>query len=236
MRMVLPREEHQPGQVEVKLMGTTLQELDIDVITRSHLERGLESLEQEFTGMFSAETIERYMAESLEQLPGDRVKNFVPLFVHRFARERLRALGQVEGSISKDVPEVLFVCVQNAGRSQMAAALLDDRAGGRLHVRSAGSAPGERINPDVVEAMSELGIDLSKEFPKPMTDEVVRAADAVITMGCGDACPIYPGKRYEDWQVDDPAELDLEGVRKVRDEIAGRVEALISELIGPAHG
>jgi len=234
--MVLPREEHQPGQVEVKLIGTTLQELDVDVITRSHLERGLESLEQEFTGMFSSETIERYMAESLEQLPGDRISNFVPLFVHRFARERLRALGQVEGSISKDVPEVLFVCVQNAGRSQMAAALLDDRAGGRLHVRSAGSAPGERINPDVVEAMSELGIDLSKEFPKPMTDEVVRAADAVITMGCGDACPIYPGKRYEDWQVDDPAELDLEGVRKVRDEIAGRVEALISELIGPAHG
>ena len=216
-------------------MGTTLQELDIDVITRSHLERGLESLEQEFTGMFSSETIERYMAESLEQLPGDRISNFVPLFVHRFARERLRALGQVEGSISKDVPEVLFVCVQNAGRSQMAAALLDDRAGGRLHVRSAGSAPGERINPDVVEAMSELGIDLSKEFPKPMTDEVVRAADAVITMGCGDACPIYPGKRYEDWQVDDPAELELEGVRQVRDEIASRVEALISELIGPTH-
>lgn len=217
-------------------MGTTLQELDVDVITRSHLERGLESLEQEFTGMFSSQTIERYMAESLEQLPGERISNFVPLFVHRFARERLRALGQVEGSISKGVPEVLFVCVQNAGRSQMAAALLDDRAGGHVHVRSAGSAPGERINPDVVEAMSELGIDLSKEFPKPMTDEVVRAADAVITMGCGDACPIYPGKRYEDWQVDDPAELDLAGVRQVRDEIAGRVEALISELIGPAHG
>ena len=235
MRMVLPREEHQPGQVEVKLIGTTLQELDVDAITRSHLERGLESLEQEFTGMFSSETIERYMAESLEQLPGDRISNFVPLFVHRFARERLRALGQVEGSISKDVPEVLFVCVQNAGRSQMAAALLDDRADGRLHVRSAGSAPGERINPDVVEAMSELGIDISKEFPKPMTDEVVRAADAVITMGCGDACPIYPGKRYEDWQVDDPAELELEGVRQVRDEIASRVEALISELIGPTH-
>ena len=235
MRMVLPREEHQPGQVEVKLIGTTLQELDVDVITRSHLERGLESLEQEFTGMFSSETIERYMAESLEQLPGDRISNFVPLFVHRFARERLRALGQVEGSISKDVPEVLFVCVQNAGRSQMAAALLDDRADGRVHVRSAGSAPGERINPDVVEAMSELGIDISKEFPKPMTDEVVRAADAVITMGCGDACPIYPGKRYEDWQVDDPAELELEGVRQVRDEIASRVEALISELIGPTH-
>ena len=144
------------------------------------------------------------MAESLQALGGARLKDFVPLFVHRFARERLRALGQVEGSIAKDVPEVLFVCVQNAGRSQMAAALLDHYADGRVHVRSAGSAPADQINPAVVAAMSELGIDISKEFPKPMTDEVVQAADAVITMGCGDACPIYPGKRYEDWEVDDP--------------------------------
>ena len=119
--------------------------------------------------------------------------NFVPLFVHRFARERLRALGQVEGKIAKDVPEVLFVCVQNAGRSQMAAALLDHYAAGRVHVRSAGSAPADQINPAVVVAMSELGIDVSKEFPKPMTDEVVKAADAVITMGCGDA-PYLPGQ------------------------------------------
>jgi arsenate reductase len=212
-------------------MATQLQQLDVDVITRSHLERGLEALEEEFAGIFSSETVERYMTESLEQLPSGRVKNFVPLFVHRFARERLRALGQVEGSITKEVPEALFVCVENAGRSQMAAALMDDLADGRVHVRSAGSAPASQINPNVVEALSELGVDIAKEFPKPMTDEVVEAADAVITMGCGDACPIYPGKRYEDWQVDDPAELDLDGVRRVRDQIADRVKALLAELI-----
>ena len=155
------------------------------------------------------------------------------MFVHRFARERLRALGQVEGKIAKDVPEVLFVCVQNAGRSQMAAALLDHYAEGRVHVRSAGSAPADQINPDVVTAMSELGIDVSKEFPKPMTDEVVQAADAVITMGCGDACPIYPGKRYEDWEVDDPADADLDGVRRIRDDISQRVRELLAELAPP---
>jgi arsenate reductase (thioredoxin) len=211
-------------------MATRLSELKVDVITRSHLEKGLASLAEEFSGVFSGETVERFMAESLEALGGSRLKDFVPLFVHRFARERLRALGQVEGTIAKDVPEVLFVCVENAGRSQMAAGLLDDLANGSVHVRSAGSAPADQINPNVVEAMSELGIDLGKEFPKPMTDEVVRAADVVITMGCGDACPIYPGKRYEDWEVEDPATLDLEGVRRVRDQIKDRVVGLLEEL------
>ena len=124
-----------------------------------------------------------------------------------------------------DAPEVLFVCVHNAGRSQMAAGLVKLRSGGRIHVRSAGSAPGEEINPAAVEAMAELGVDLSEEFPKPLTDEVVRAADVVITMGCGDACPIYPGKRYEDWELDDPAGQDLETVRRIRDEIDARVPA-----------
>jgi protein-tyrosine-phosphatase len=211
-------------------MATQLAELDVDVITRGHLERGLESLREEFAGVFSVETIERFMAESLESLSGARFANFVPLFVHRFARERLRALGQVEGKIAKPVPEVLFVCVQNAGRSQMAAALLDHLADGRVHVRSAGSDPADRINPDVVAAMSEVGVNIGKEFPKPMTDEVVQAADAVITMGCGDACPIYPGKRYEDWEVADPAETDLDGVRRIRDDIDQRVRRLLAEI------
>jgi arsenate reductase (thioredoxin) len=125
---------------------------------------------------------------------------------------------------------VLFVCVQNAGRSQMAAGLLDKLAEGRVHVRSAGSEPADQINPNVVSAMSELGIDISREFPKPVTDEVVQAADAVITMGCGDACPIYPGKRYEDWTVDDPADADLAGVRRIRDDIGMRVRLLLEEL------
>jgi arsenate reductase len=129
-----------------------------------------------------------------------------------------------------EVPEVLFVCVHNAGRSQMAAALLDHHAQGRVHVRSGGSAPGERINPAVAEAMAEIGLDLSKEFPKPVTDEAVRASDVVITMGCGDVCPIYPGTRYEDWALDDPAGQGIEQVRPIRDEIDRRVLALMAEL------
>ncbi len=135
----------------------------------------------------------------------------------------------------KEVPEVLFVCVHNAGRSQMAAALLDHHAQGRAHVRSGGSAPGKRINPAVAEAMAEIGLDLSKEFPKPVTDEAVRAADVVITMGCGDACPIYPGKRYEDWELEDPAGKSVEQVRPVRDEIDRRVQLLLAELTSHAN-
>ena len=130
----------------------------------------------------------------------------------------------------KDVPEVLFVCVHNAGRSQMAAGLLDKRAEGRVHVRSAGSTPADELNPVVVEAMREIGIDISHELPKPLSDEFVRAADVVITMGCGDACPIYPGKRYEDWELDDPAGQDLETVRRIRDEIESRVATLLDQL------
>ncbi len=129
-----------------------------------------------------------------------------------------------------EISEVLFVCVHNAGRSQMAAALLDHHAQGRVHVRSAGSTPAEEINPSVVAAMEELGLDLSREFPKPLTDEDVRAADVVITMGCGDACPIYPGKRYLDWELPDPAGKSLEEVRPIRDEIDRRVRELLAEL------
>jgi arsenate reductase len=132
-------------------------------------------------------------------------------------------------------PEVLFVCVHNAGRSQMAASLLDHHAAGRVHVRSAGSTPADRINPAVVSVMAELGIDLSKEFPKPLTDEVVRAADVVITMGCGDACPVYPGKRYLDWDLPDPSGRSVDEVRAIRDEIDRRVRALLDELEPAAH-
>jgi arsenate reductase (thioredoxin) len=128
-------------------------------------------------------------------------------------------------------PEVLFVCVHNAGRSQMAAGLLKLHSGGRIQVRSAGSDPAEVINPAVLEAMEELGVDMSEEFPKPLTDEAVRAADVVITMGCGDACPVFPGKRYEDWELDDPAGQQLETVRRIRDEIDRRVQTLVVELL-----
>jgi arsenate reductase (thioredoxin) len=130
-----------------------------------------------------------------------------------------------------DLPEVLFVCVHNAGRSQMAAALLDHHANGRVRVRSAGSDPAERVNPAVVEAMAEWGIDLSREHPKRLSDEAVQAADAVVTMGCGDACPVYPGRRYLDWTVDDPAGKPVEQVRAIRDEIDRRVRHLLAELL-----
>jgi arsenate reductase (thioredoxin) len=197
------------------------------------LQREVRNLADEFAGIFSRETIDRYVYESLDRLSGARVKEFVPLLVYRFSRERLRALAQVQGKIVKTMPEVLFVCVHNAGRSQMAAALTDALSGGRVHVRSAGSDPADRINPAVVAAMEEVGVDLSREFPKPLTDEVVEAADVVITMGCGDACPIYPGKRYLDWVVDDPAGQPVERVRAIRDEIRGRVEWLLRELDVP---
>jgi arsenate reductase (thioredoxin) len=129
-------------------------------------------------------------------------------------------------------PEVLFVCVHNAGRSQMAAGLLAKHAAGRVAVRSAGSAPAESINPAVVEAMAEVGVDLSQEFPKPLTDAAVEASDVVITMGCGDACPVFPGKTYLDWELDDPAGLPVEQVRPIRDEIERRVLALLDDLAG----
>ena len=203
----------------------------LDPVTQHHVRQAAEALTDEFAGMYSQETIERYIAESLHLLGDARINVFVPVLAHRFARERLKALGQAEGTIVKEQPEVLFVCVQNAGRSQMAAGLMNYRAAGKVHVRSAGSDPAEEINPAVVEAMAELGIDLHEEFPKPLTDEVVRAADAVITMGCGDACPIYPGKRYLDWELADPAGQNIEAVRAIRDEIDGRVQALLTELV-----
>ena len=203
----------------------------LDPITQNHVRKAAASLADEFAGIFSQETIERYIAESVDLLGGSKLNVFVPVLAHRFARERLKALAQTEGLIVKEMHEVLFICVHNAGRSQMAAGLVKMRSEGRIHVRSAGSDPGEEINPAVVMAMQEVGVDMSEEFPKPLTDEVVRAADVVITMGCGDACPIYPGKRYEDWTLDDPADQDLDTVRRIRDEIDGRVQLLIDQLL-----
>ena len=159
-----------------------------------------------------------------------RIDVFVPVLAHRFARERLKALAQSEGTMTKQQPEVLFVCVHNAGRSQMAAGLVKLRSQGRIHVRSAGSAPADEINPAVIQAMNEIGVDIGEEFPKPLTDEFVRASDVVITMGCGDACPIYPGKRYLDWELEDPDGQSLEVVRRIRDDIATRIQTLLAEL------
>jgi arsenate reductase len=203
----------------------------IDPVTRHHLEQAAARLADEFEGIFSRETIARYMAESEDLLGEARINVFVPVLAHRFARERLKALAQAEGILTKDQPEVLFVCTHNAGRSQMAAGLVKLRSDGRIHVRSAGSTPANEINPVAVEAMEEIGVEMGEEFPKPLTDEVVKAADVVITMGCGDACPIFPGKRYEDWDLEDPADKDLETVRRIRDELDDRVQRLVAELL-----
>jgi protein-tyrosine-phosphatase len=138
----------------------------------------------------------------------------------------------MNGEDASRVPEVLFVCIHNAGRSQMAAGLLDHHAGGRVRVRSAGSQPADQLNPAVVAAMAEVGLDISHEFPKPLTDDAVHAADVVITMGCGDACPFFPGKRCLDWELEDPAGKPLVTVRRIRDEIDARVQALLSDLVG----
>ncbi|MBP2436570.1 arsenate reductase ArsC [Microbacterium amylolyticum] len=197
------------------------------------LTRAAERLADRFEGIVGPETVERVVFESYAALARSaRVTDLLPALAEKFAGDRLTALGQSQGLVAKPHPEVLYVCVQNSGRSQMAAALTAHIAGDRVHVRSAGSQPGEFILPSVRTVLEELGIDLETEFPKPLTDDVVRAADAVITMGCGDACPIYPGKRYEDWSLDDPETLRLDDVRRVRDEIRERVEKLVSELVG----
>ena len=207
----------------------------LDPITRQHVERATEALQDEFAGTFSPETIARYIAESVDLLGDSKINVYVPVLAHRFARERLKALGQAEGLLAKKQPEILFVCVQNAGRSQIAAGLVTLRSGGQVGVRSAGSDPAEVVQPLVAEVMAELGVDLADAFPKPLTDEVVRAADVVVTMGCGDACPIYPGKRYEDWEVGDPAEATShDDVRAIRDDVDARVQRLLSDLGMPS--
>jgi arsenate reductase len=185
----------------------------------------------EFEGVFSPETVAETVRDSPARWADAPIRAHVPVLAERFARQRLQAVARAGGKLVKDVPEVLFVCVHNAGRSQMAAALLDHQAKGRVHVRSAGSTPADEINPAVIAAMDEVGVDLSKEFPKPLTTEVVQAADVVVTMGCGDACPIFPGKRYLDWELPDPAGKSVEDVRGIRDEIGRRVHALLAELV-----
>jgi protein-tyrosine-phosphatase len=195
------------------------------------LARIAERLDDKFAGIFSKETIKRYVNESYALLAENAtVTVHLPSLCERFAKDRLTALAQSEVKIAKEKPEILFVCVHNAGRSQMAAALAIQISGGAVSVRSAGSVPSDSIPAAIYEAMDEIALNLDDAFPKPLTDEVVRAADVVITMSCGDACPIYPGKRYEDWDLKDPAELDVEGVKAVRNDIEARIRTLLTEL------
>jgi len=190
-----------------------------------------ERLKSEFGGAVNVETIERFMNDSLDQLTESaRLPNWLPLLAERFARERLRALVRLEAGASVTTPAVLFLCVHNAGRSQMAAGWMRHLAGDQIEVFSGGSAPAETLNRGAVEAMAEVGIDITAELPMPWADEIVRAADVVVTMGCGDACPLFPGKRYLDWELEDPSGRSLADIRPIRDEIERRVRALMAEL------
>lgn len=189
------------------------------------------NLQRRFEGVFGTETIERLLHTSYDQFAARAaVSQWLPLMAERFARIRLEALAKVEGKITDGKPTVLFLCVHNAGRSQMALGFFRHYAGDGAVAWSGGSDPTDRVNSAAVAAMGEIGIDITAEFPKPWTDEIVRAADVVVTMGCGDACPIFPGKRYEDWQLDDPAGLDVEAIRPIRDEIGARVRGLLGTL------
>jgi len=199
----------------------------LDPVTQHHVRQAARRLKDEFAGIFSEQTIERYIADSLDLLGGATINVYVPVLAHRFARERLKALAQADHLIAKEQPEVLFVCVHNAGRSQMAAALLDHYTAGRVHVRSAGSMPASEINPAVVTAMREVGIDLQSAKPQMLTPELAQGAALLITMGCGDACPVVPGLRRADWPLPDPKGKPLAEVRRIRDEIRDRVRQLV---------
>ena len=196
-----------------------------------HIRQGAERLKRRFEGQLNLETIERSLYDSLDVLLAKaRNTEWIPLLAERLATDRIRALIRLENEELGLNPSVLFLCVHNAGRSQMAAGFMRALAGDRIDVFSGGSEPTDEVNRAAVAAMAEKGIDIGMEIPQPWADEIVRASDVVVTMGCGDACPIFPGKRYVDWVVDDPAGRTVEEVRPIRDDIESRVRALMGEL------
>jgi len=204
---------------------------DIPLEHRIVLRSSAALLQSQYAEMFGQETIERFLHASYDEFAGRvTVTKYLPTFAERFARERLDALARVEGKSTDERPVVLFLCTHNAGRSQMALGYFRALAGDRAVAWSGGSEPGSEVNPAAIAAMAEVGIDISDEFPKPWTDEVVRAADVVVTMGCGDACPVFPGKRYEEWVLTDPNGLDVDSVRPIREEIKARVEVLLASV------
>ncbi|HVK24051.1 MAG TPA: arsenate reductase ArsC [Actinokineospora sp.] len=204
---------------------------DLSIDQQLALRTAATRLGESFAGVFGQETIERFLHTSYDQFAShSTIPNFLPLLAERFARQRLNALARVEGHVQDGKPTVLFLCVHNAGRSQMALGFFQHLAGDNAVAWSGGSEPGYEINPSAIAAMAERDIDITGEFPKPWTEEIVRAADVIITMGCGDACPVYPGKRYLDWTLDDPAGKSVEDVRPVRDEIERRIRHLLDEL------
>src|SRR5215218_411105 len=212
-----------PGAVKPPLPAGRHQITDYDWL--------IDELAYNYDGTFSKASIAQAVAEARTALePTARIADFLPILVARFAREQLTAAAQATGKIPKPVPELLFICVQNAGRSQIAAALAQHLSAGRVHVRSAGSHPAGQLNPVAVQVLAERGISLTEAYPKPLTNDVVHAADVIVTMGCGDACPIYPGKRYLDWDVAEPNDQPIEQVRDIRDDLQARVSGLLRDL------
>ncbi len=212
-------------------MTETYERPELTIEQSLALKTAASTLAREFSDIFGAETVERFLHTSYDQFAGRAtVSNFLPLLAERFARQRLRALAKVEGKTHDGRPVVLFLCTHNAGRSQMALGFFQHFAGDDAVAWSGGSEPGVEVNPAAIAAMREVGIDITQEFPKPWTDEIVRAADVVVTMGCGDACPIFPGKRYLDWELTDPAGLDVDDVRPIRADIEQRVRGLLTEI------
>lgn len=197
---------------------------------QNHLAQAAERLRREFDGQLNTETVQRLLDDSVRELTTRAQHSmWVPLLAERFTRDRLRAILRLEGQ-STATPSILFLCVHNAGRSQMAAGFARALGGTDIEVYSGGSEPAEMVNSVAVEAMAELGIDIREQLPQPWSDEIVRAADIVVTMGCGDACPVFPGKRYLDWELEDPAGRDITDVRRIRDDIRARVQRLLDEL------
>jgi arsenate reductase (thioredoxin) len=215
-------------------MSTAFHRDSIPELDQMTLRSSAMLLQKDFDGTFSSETIELFLITSYEEFaPRLANQTYLALFAERFARERLRALARVEGKSDDERPIVLFLCTHNAGRSQMALGFFRALAGDNAIAWSGGSEPGSQVNPAAVAAMAEVGIDISGEFPKPWTDEIVRAADVVVTMGCGDACPVFPGKKYLDWELTDPAGKGVDDVRPIRDEIRSRVAGLLESLSVP---
>ncbi len=215
----------------LKHLSRAPQLADLSPDMQQQVRKSARVLQRRWEGRMNVETIERFLVESLDLLKDSKVLTWTPVIAERITNDRLRALVRLDTRPSDLNPSVLFLCVHNAGRSQMAAGFMRQLAGDRVDVFSGGSEPAASLNQAVVAAMAEKGIDISREFPQPWADEVVRAADVIVTMGCGDACPVYPGKRYVDWELEDPAGRSVEEVRPIRDEVERRVSALLADLV-----
>ena len=216
-------DQKQPRQI------TAMSDLPVDL--QLQVRKSASALAHRWQGRMNVETIERFLAESMDLLKDAKVLMWTPVIAERLTNDRLRALERMESPRTGLNPSVLFLCVHNAGRSQMAAGFMRHLAGERIEVFSGGSEPAHALNQAVVAAMAEKGIDISRELPQPWADEIARAADVIVTMGCGDACPVYPGKRYLDWELDDPAGKPVAEIRPIRDEVERRVQALLAELV-----